>query len=79
MIELAIAFAAGAATCFAALYLSAIRRRRRPRAARGENSKTRVGETVAYDDLQITVLEATRRRVERVRSERQPRAQRDSA
>ncbi len=46
MIELAIAFAAGAASCFAALYISAIRRRRRPRAARGENSKTRVGETV---------------------------------
>lgn len=45
MIELAIAFAAGAATCFAALYLSAIRRRR-PRAAHGENSKTDVGETV---------------------------------
>ena len=45
MIELAIAFAAGAASCFAALYISAVRRRR-PRAARGENSKTRVGETV---------------------------------
>ena len=46
MIEIAIAFAAGAASCFAALYLSAVRRRRRPQAARGENSKTRVGETV---------------------------------
>jgi len=33
----------------------------------------RVGETVAYDDLIITVLEATRRRVERVRIERQAR------
>jgi len=39
----------------------------------------RVGETVTYDDLIITVLEATRRRVERVRIEHQPHAQRDSA
>jgi CBS domain containing-hemolysin-like protein len=39
----------------------------------------RVGETVSYDDLEITVLEATRRRVERVKIERQPSAQRDSA
>ena len=45
MIEIAMAFAAGAATCFAALYLSAILRRRE-RPAHGENSKTDVGETV---------------------------------
>ncbi len=45
MIELLTAFAAGAASCFAALYISAILRRR-PQAAHGENSKTDVGETV---------------------------------
>ena len=39
----------------------------------------RVGETVSYDDLQITVLEATRRRVERVRIERETDSRRDSA
>lgn len=44
MIEILIAFAAGAASCFAALFISAGRRRRR--AAPGENSKERVGETV---------------------------------
>lgn len=45
MFEVIAAFAAGAASCFVALYLSAILRRR-DRPAHGENSKTDVGETV---------------------------------
>ena len=44
MIELTIAFAVGAAICFAALYLSAARRARQ--SAFGENSITHVSETV---------------------------------